>query len=476
MKNKILGINTDFTSINTPNFHQEPFQNCSAFIDYDAVLICTHKLSLHYATELRKEDYSIFTKDATKLMKNDFARIKVQVKDMLEQGKYVFVMQGETPERYFYTGERQIVSEVIPDNGNKKPKRTKSKNLTEEKIRTKKVAMVASFNPLSFLPIKCKYTYAKGDNFSECTVPIYADFFNRVNEFCYYNAYAELPEPQSLVKVSQTNLTVASVSEYGNGKIIFVPMLKSLKDFANQAEWQRATDYYIEQLFYLVQQLSVPLTKYTLPDWTEEIVIENERIEIKKLQEKTLKLQRLERAIHKQKIRINKLQNYKQLLTSDGKHLIWIVSETLREIGFKVDDKKQYGSNIFAKLQTTRLVAEVISTRKCAVGNHLTALERLTANNIPRNGISPKPMLIINAYCNLSLDKRPTMIFPYSLVNYATARNHCLVSTTQLLCLCLDIKRNPHLKEIRTKELMTTVGVYERYSDPYNILIHGKFE
>lgn len=477
MKNKILGINTDFACVNMPNFHQDSFQSCCAFIDYDAVLISTHNLSLLYEIEDREENYSILTKTATKQMKTDFSHIKSQITDMLEQGKYVFIMQGDCPERYFYTGEKQLIIETVPKppRQNKKRKRGKKKNEVTETTLTKKVAMVAKFNPLTFLPIKCKYTFAKGNNFGECTVPIYSDFFARTNNFCYYNAYAELPEEQSLVKVAQTNFSVASIYEYANGKIIFLPMLSSLDAFNDQAEWQRATESYIEQLQYLVEQLNTPIIKYTLPEWTEEISILNERKEINKLIAKTEKLQRLEKAVHKQKIKLDNLQSFKQLLTADGHRLIAIVTKTLKEIGIKVDEKKQYGSNIFAKRKTTRIVAEVIAARKCAVGNHVTALERLTSQNIPRNGISPKPILILNAYYKLPFDKRPTMIFPYNLVKYAAARKHCLISTTQLLCLFLEIKSNPKIKEERIQELMDTVGVYERYTDPYKILFYGNF-
>ena len=55
---------------------------------------------------------------------------------------------------------------------------------------------------------------------------------------------------------------------------------------------------------------------------------------------------------------------------------------------------------------------------------------------------------------------------PISFMDYdATAHEHVLITTTQLLCLYIEIKNNPSCAEERIKELLSCVGKYQRYSD-----------
>ena len=475
---KILGVNTNLAYIDMKNFHQEPFQYCSAFIDYDAVLINTDNLYKQYALEEnqgnKEREFTVFSTKASKQIKSDMSRIKTQVQDMLDAGKYVFVMQGENALRYYYTGETETKTEVIQVKVKPKSK-SKKPNAFKEINRIRKIKHIAEFNPISFLPIKCKFTKAKGNNFTECKSHIYADFFNNTNKYCNYLAYNELTEEESLVKIEGTEKSVASIIKYSKGKIIFLPMLKPHNEYPDHESWISAINDYLGQLFYLVQQLSTPIQHLPLPDWTKEIEIFDEKSTEAKIIKERERLLKLEKALNKKEIYLRELQSFKELLTAEGIHLINIVSKTLSKLGFKIETDKQYGSFIFAKYSSSQIIIESVGVRKCAVSNHVTALERLVSENIPRNGISPKPILIINAYYKVPLDERPTMVFPFNLSNYAKARNHCLLTSTQLLCLYLEIKNHPEIKKERVAELLNTTGVYERYSDPYSVIMHGKF-
>jgi hypothetical protein len=51
------------------------------------------------------------------------------------------------------------------------------------------------------------------------------------------------------------------------------------------------------------------------------------------------------------------------------------------------------------------------------------------------------------------------------MLRYSTLREHCLVTTTQLLGLLLDARAHPRKRVELFKSLFTTVGVYPQYAD-----------
>jgi hypothetical protein len=108
---------------------------------------------------------------------------------------------------------------------------------------------------------------------------------------------------------------------------------------------------------------------------------------------------------------------------------------------------------------------EIKGVTKSAAEKNAAQLEKWVSTFIEKEERIPKPLLIVNAFCNIPLEQRTEDIFPNQMLSYSTSRNHCLISTTQLLCLFIEISQNPDCKDERINELLTTVGVYNRYSD-----------
>ena len=65
----------------------------------------------------------------------------------------------------------------------------------------------------------------------------------------------------------------------------------------------------------------------------------------------------------------------------------------------------------------------------------------------------------------MPLDKRTEEVFPEQMLKYCKSREQALITTTQLLCLFIEIKKNPDCKEERIQELLSTIGRYSRYVD-----------
>ena len=105
-----------------------------------------------------------------------------------------------------------------------------------------------------------------------------------------------------------------------------------------------------------------------------------------------------------------------------------------------------------------------------AAEKNAAQLEKWASDFIDKNEKSAKPLLVVNAFRELPLEQRTEVAFPNQMLSYSKSRNHCLITTTQLLCLFIEITENPDCKDERINELLTTVGVYNRYSDYTNFI------
>ena len=161
------------------------------------------------------------------------------------------------------------------------------------------------------------------------------------------------------------------------------------------------------------------------------------------------------------------------LLTSTGAQLEEIVKIVLSEIGFSLIEPEKGRSDIIAKYKNIDIVAEIKGVSKSAAEKHAAQLEKWVSKFIEENDKVPKALLIVNGFCEMPIQKRPTSIFPDQMMSYSTARNHILISTTQLLCLYIDTKLNNDCIEEKVEVLLSTVGVYQKYENINEFL---KFE
>ena len=130
-------------------------------------------------------------------------------------------------------------------------------------------------------------------------------------------------------------------------------------------------------------------------------------------------------------------------------------------------------SDIIAKYKDIDIVAEIKGVSKSAAEKHAAQLEKWVSQFIEENGKEPKALLIVNGFCEIPVQERHESVFPNQMLSYSTVRNHILISTTQLLCLYIDIKLNNSCLEEKIEELLSTVGVYKKYENINEFL---KFE
>lgn len=207
-----------------------------------------------------------------------------------------------------------------------------------------------------------------------------------------------------------------------------------------------------------------------LPEWVNNIYILDEKARLKKQSTIENKIAKLQEELENENAAILAVQKYKLLLTSSGSALEEIVKQVLAELGFTLLEAEKGRSDIVAKYGENAIVAEVKGVTKSAAEKHAAQLEKWVSQYIEENEVSPKGVLIVNGFCDIPLNERLEDVFPQQMLKYSVARGHVLLTSTQLLCLYIEVCNNPTCKEERIAELLSCVGKYERYRDTKDYL------
>ena len=96
---------------------------------------------------------------------------------------------------------------------------------------------------------------------------------------------------------------------------------------------------------------------------------------------------------------------------------------------------------------------------------HAAQLEKWVSQYYEKNDIKPKGILVVNAYNDRPLEERTEPAFPNQMLKFSIAREHCLITGLQLLCLYLDCKDDDEKRRKAIDDLLTTNGVFDKYQD-----------
>jgi hypothetical protein len=90
-------------------------------------------------------------------------------------------------------------------------------------------------------------------------------------------------------------------------------------------------------------------------------------------------------------------------------------------------------------------------------------LEKWVSEYFSTYGVQPKGILIVNPFKDVPLKDRTESPFPDQMIGYSQRREHCLITTLQLLGIYFDILQNPAKKDELIKTIFATQGIYTEY-------------
>lgn len=447
-KQSFLGINTDYDFLTFDNFSETDFRSRLSYLDYDAVVINANNIPQLYSEDgfnSVNNKYQICKSDSFSILE-DYSYIREQLIALLEQGKNIYVFISQNDNCSIYTGETSVSG-------------------TGRNAKT--TNYVTTFNSFYFLPFKIEISKCIGEKMTISRGEPYRQFFKNTIDIFYYQAYFKIEKAESnnLIYVNNTNHVVAAEISLKKGHVILLPKPCDVDAYNNEQDWEKDIELYFQELFLLNQRLTTSTDDYEMPEWADNFNILNEKKECDELSHDLERLTKLQDKIENRKNEIKRIQKYKTLITATGNILEDMVKQVLSEIGFQIQSAEKGRSDIIAQYNDTDIVAEIKGVSKSAAEKHAAQLEKWVAQFIEENENTPKALLIVNAYNSTPVFDRTEDVFPAQMLKYCKNREHILLSTTQLLCIYIDITNHPEKKDDLINELLATVGVYNKYTD-----------
>jgi hypothetical protein len=413
------------------------FGSSVSFLDYDLV-ICDFSNSLSgYHFQYGHDTYMGYPcldDDSSVKISNDIARRKAEIRELLKLGRMVVIFTSTPVKCYIGTGE----------------------TLSSGTGRNARITrMVNQIDVTACLPIPVSTVVASGESIEFHGNEPFKSFWNANKDNFVYEAYLEKQIGHPLFVIEGTNQTIGFYHQIDNGHLLFVPSLRTKKP----------TSLFVESLITLFDNLKQDTGDFELPEWTREYLLPNEQRETDNLRILENELSQLLALITKQKEKIAIIEQYKISLCGSGRALEVVVQKILSEIGFEVREGAPGRDDMILNYNEQVVVAEIKGVGKSAAEKHAAQLEKWVSEYFSTHGMQPKGILIVNAFKDIPIKDRTESPFPDQMIGYSQHREHCLITTFQLLGIYFDVLQNPEKKDELIKNMLATQGVYTEYQN-----------
>ena len=204
-------------------------------------------------------------------------------------------------------------------------------------------------------------------------------------------------------------------------------------------------------------------TNIELPEWTKKFHLPGEQEELKVLNDLDKRIQKLEALKKDSEMRLSAFKPMKQLWTASGTSLENVAKEVFKELGFSIGETEHNRTDILMNWNGRTVVVEVKGQNKSSGEGQSAQLEKWVAHHKVELELDPKGILLVNTFREKPINQRSEVSFPDQMMKYAKRNEHCLMTTLQLCSLLLYVRENPEEKEEMIRQLLSTVGRYDRF-------------
>lgn len=289
-------------------------------------------------------------------------------------------------------------------------------------------------------------------------------YWEKLKDLFEYKASFRSVPGMPLFFIKGTEVVIGSYQQVEKGHIIFIPALTLQR--ARDKKFDSLTKIY-EASCELAEKLKAPSSsaKFVLPKWSNNYVLigeQEQRDEISKVEEE---LQLILKDLHEKKTLLEGLEKKKALFAGIGHSLEAQVKEVFELLGFTTLEARPNRDDLILKYDSKIAVVEIKGvSKKSAAEKHAAQLEKWVSEFYYEHEIKPKGILVVNAYCDLPLKDRKDA-FPPQMIPFSRAREHCLITGLQLLCLYLDCKGDSEKKIKMIELIFSTNGIFNEYQD-----------
>ncbi len=450
---KVVTVGLHFDFFEDESIDEINFKSNTTFLEYDLLIWNPNDLLREYTQNTFRQYPSLDEDNSARFLK-DIQRRTDEMNEMLEIGRSVVIFMPEPQQVYVDNGEKT-------QTGTGKNRRT---------IRKR--------NKLSLsdtIPIWPDTTEASGRNIEVRAKGPFTSFWER-NEFSLaYRAYFKAPTGGAPVFfIKGTGRVIGTYQKVNNGNLLFIPSL-SVPDIFDDTMPEdfipgEAEEEFIPSLIDLIEELKKDAGDFELPAWSKEYILPNETEERINLFSLEKDLEDILTNISRQKDVIAELEKYKLLLTGSGRALEIQVKKVFEELGFTVIEGLPGRDDLILKYGQEIAVVEIKGISKSAAEKHAAQLEKWTSEFYFTHNIKPKGILIVNAYKDIPIQERKDAAFPNQMLDFSKKRDHCLITSHQLLSLYLDCKNDDEKKNSMIELMFNTKGIFNEYQDWTNYI------
>ncbi len=298
--------------------------------------------------------------------------------------------------------------------------------------------------------------------------PPFRDFWYAVRNLMEYKAVLR-GAGTPILRITNTEKVVASWRRVSAGAVILLPALKP--DSPNEPR-ARMLPIFLQAARVLVEHLAPKRSDFEPPAWSaayswpSELKLRRRIAELKEIANQT---EVAMTGVSKELIAEERL---KVLLAGTGDQLVDAVIDAFQMLGAEAERGESGRDDIILNYEGRYAVVEVKGKKSSAAEKDAAQLEKWVAGFKEERETDAKGLLVVNAYCQEPPDQRTAPPFPHQMLKYCEQREHCLLTSTQLLGMIL-LSRGKTAKADRfLKRVFATVGIFDELSDYKQFLRH----
>lgn len=370
-------------------------------VDLDTVFMEFYELFVHVGTHEK-----LIKKDTFIRFLEQFEKRKEELHKYFNAGGNLLLFQGDHSLKKFKIMEEDITREEVFDF-------LTVFGMDEKKFETKKVT---------------------GHNITNN--PSYDVFFSEF--YPTYEVVYSKYEGMAIAAVSKTNEPVAICVPVEKGNVVILPKIEMAYEDGEDDEYrfQRLLEA-LEGIDEELKSQKPSIIESSFPYWVKEYYIGNEKNELEILDSLSMQANEISKRIEQQEAKLNEYDNLKMLLFESGKNLEAIVEKVFGCFGYEILASLANRDDLIIKHNDQIAVIEVKGVNGSSGEKQAAQLEKWVSEYMMDHGILPKGILIVNAFRDKPLEDRNEKSFPEQMLKFSKRREHCLLTTTQLLELHL---------------------------------------
>ncbi|MFE0729624.1 hypothetical protein ACFW2X_15500 [Streptomyces antibioticus] len=379
-------------------------------------------------------------------------RRRDEFEEILKLGRALVIFPGSKREILHSTGERTY------------------SGTGRNRVETRMVA------PVSFhraLPFELEISPGRGVEVEALPGP-FESLWRQTQGYWVYRGVLKEHPGSPVLKISQTNNTVGAYVKYKDGGLLAIlpePYWDPNED-QEEGDAESSPDATEDEHSSTPERLHAWLCSQMneetedAPTWVADFSFPEVRTLDAQLETLQGELKQLLEKIDKIKSAQAEEEKWKRLLYSQGSALESEVERALEILGFEILPPVPGRADIRVKSGECRAVVEVKGISKSAAEKHAAQLEKWVSEEVIAEEPTPRAILIVNAWRGVKPTERTQPAFPDQMLSYSKSKDHCLVTSTQLLLMARTAMAHPAKAEAIRNELLTTVGVVPGWKLP----------